>query len=401
MDWERVNLRLTDSMVVAFCPSCGTYYLRYSRLGGRVFRTDDGCEECRPGADHDPAGLTDPAVARTPAPLPEPRLSAGRVQRAAIAAEVSEPPEPSVQIESATDRRRPPRVSHLALRRSLPGPVPPGIRLVYPDDRRSGGARQPGHGEGRSGTWSLWECRTGRSASTPTQRPVARAGVAPPDPEPEWCGPWRRIPTPAPHEYVAPLSCTILAAIADALDGARAWIGRVAGRTVEIVLVGTGLPPGLAGFIGRLADESVRSLLKQIGSLANALRLVGVAVCCAEELPVGDCPCVRNLVASFERQAFVGAGASLIDEAIDAGLTFADVTSERTLDSPTDRRITGVPVAALRRYVEDRAAAPPKPLPPVETTKIESPEDERRRTFGFPPHDPQTPRTPPGLGFSD
>ncbi len=50
--------------------------------------------------------------------------------------------------------------------------------------------------------------------------------------------------------------CGLLATIADA---ARSWVGQAAGRTVVILLVGTGEPGRIARLIGRFVEEATKA----------------------------------------------------------------------------------------------------------------------------------------------
>jgi hypothetical protein len=209
-------------------------------------------------------------------------------------------------------------------------------------------------------------------------------------------------PRPPGAALWGPVGCEVLATIADILDAVRNWVARAAGRTVEILLSGTGEPGRVVGLIGRLVEETVKAGLKPVNNLANALRVAGVGLCVLDGAPLGQCRCVHGLVTSVTRQAVIGGAASLINEALGFD---ASSPAERA----ADRRQTGIFVGVAWSYLDDWAdrqshGKPPHVPPSFQDhtrhpaaprfTATPRPEEPAAQRFGAapPPAEPAAPR---------
>ena len=106
--------------------------------------------------------------------------------------------------------------------------------------------------------------------------------------------------------------CRILGSIADGLDAipddiARgvAWCARVAGA-----------PQIIADLLGAVARFAIESHVAPLHTLAQEIRLIGVARCAAEGADLATCQCARGLVQDLSAQAAADALDSLLAPAI-------------------------------------------------------------------------------------
>jgi hypothetical protein len=113
----------------------------------------------------------------------------------------------------------------------------------------------------------------------------------------------RRSPVADLNSQATATCCTALANIAQILDEVRAKTGRVVGRVVEIVIHTAGAPQPMAALVGAVVARVVAGrLLRPIRSLANVLRLTGMALCATDGRHLGDCQCARDLAKDLIKQ---------------------------------------------------------------------------------------------------
>ncbi|MEV4518191.1 hypothetical protein AB0K00_55705 [Dactylosporangium sp. NPDC049525] len=377
-----MTVRSGELARVGRCTRCGTWWLWLPWPGAEAVRDDGGCPECLPGEDHpgsdpgdrlpgqgpearspdpDPAGAP-PAPAAPPAVSPPPP---------AISPEPSSPPEPTSSLPEpliGAGTQVLGRDRDTASGGTDPAPQP-AIRIVYPPEESRSAPnslsvklRVVEHESRELPKLAEFIERVESEAPAPAavalaapssehlealQRKLVEAGAYPdPAPEPSAWGRW---------------GCEVLAQIADILDAARSWVARAAGRTVEIILGGTGEPGRIVRLIGRFVEQTVKAGLKPVSNVANALRVAGVVLCAVDGVDLTECRCGRGLFDSIRHQAVVGDLAALINEILDIDASSSD-------QAVADRRRTGIVIEVVRDYMHDwfygRARIPEPNVPP-------------------------------------